>query len=113
MFLSIVGTQQYGIVTVKHWTARPAMPTLATSRMLGRRLNAGRKPPAGFLRSELDDVYQSACAVGAIVSLADSAGIRRDHLGFTLRDRLWKGEERIPAVGSGACPGSRSKCEST
>src|SRR5580704_1395840 len=52
MFLSIVGKQRYEIVTVKRWTARPAMPTLATSGMIGRRLDAGRNPPAGFLRSE-------------------------------------------------------------
>jgi hypothetical protein len=51
MFLSIVGTQRYEIVTVKRWTARPAMPALATSSMIGRRLDAGRNPPAGFLRS--------------------------------------------------------------
>jgi hypothetical protein len=59
------------------------MPTLATSGMIGRRLDAGRNPPAGFLRSELDDRYQSACAVGAIVSPAESASIRTR----TLRSR--------------------------
>ena len=49
------------------------MPILATSGMIGRRLHAGRNPPASFLRSELNDLYQSACAVGAIVSRAESA----------------------------------------
>src|SRR5580700_7496911 len=62
------------------------MPTLATSGMIGRRLDAVRNPPAGFLRSELDDRYQSACAVGAIVSPAESASIRTR----TLRSRRHK-----------------------
>jgi hypothetical protein len=38
-----------------------------------RRLNGGPESACGFLRSGPVDVYQSACAVGAIVSRAEPA----------------------------------------
>jgi hypothetical protein len=76
MSLSIVGTQRYGIVTVQ-----------APCRMADRARRShlqhdrpdwagcGRNSPASFPRSGLDDAYQSAHTVVAIVRLAESAGI--------------------------------------
>src|SRR5712692_10591278 len=76
MFPSIVGTQRYGIVTVRALGTRSAMPTLATSDMIGQTADSWMR--GGIRRVRLparrtDDVYQSACAVGAIVSLSESA----------------------------------------
>jgi hypothetical protein len=80
MFPSIVGTQRYGIVTVTALGTRPAMPTLATPGMIGQTADSWMR--AGIRRAGLparrtDDVDQSACAVGAIVSLAESAARSR------------------------------------
>jgi hypothetical protein len=49
MFPSIVGTRRYEIVTVKSaWATRPAMPTLATSGMIGRTAECELKSACGL-----------------------------------------------------------------
>jgi len=80
------------------------MPILDTSGMIGRRLHAGRNPPAGFLRSELDDLYQSACAVGAIVSHAESIRTLALRNPLALRDHHWS-RPSCEIRRSGASPG--------
>jgi hypothetical protein len=73
MFPSIVETERYGIVTVKALDHSVGHAHLATSGMIGRQQDAGRNPPAGFLRQNRTFCTRALSESHAIVTHAESA----------------------------------------